>query len=1047
MTYRNRYALIFTILLTAWLVGSNAMAQSSGEEESSTGVVVRGNVYGGGNIGYVGTFNTSEDGRDYYWQKLKETDTQETGVCTVTITDAKANIIGHVFGAGKGEATTFKCEPAMVRTASVTISNGTVQKNVYGGGEVGRVDQDSEVTVGVENTENEPYIKGSVFGAGAGEETHGYSALVRGSTQVIIQGKAKVGQSVYGGGMIASVGKYGLDKYQMPSVLQGGGICTILIRDQAKIGADGEGNVFGAGKGVTPHYYYQEVYQEGEVNKNSKRMVVHKDYDQTTNTGHNPEDEHKKWDYYTDRNFVWEYFTTPEAYATYLETLALATKPDVTITESATVNGSVFGGGEMGLTKGSVDVKISGGTITKDVYGGGALANTNITNWDANGYEDVTELLTPGTSIVTGYYTRSGTGTENDPYEYTLIETANQKAVADIDYFRKGTWATGQDGEGHDIYTAPTANTQAITFYKTNVILTGGAIGGNVYGGGLGQKADPDDATVKAIEAKVYGDVLVKLNEDTDNDNCKVKGSIFGCNNLNGSPQNTVTVHVYKTVGYDDTHKKSSSKDGSTFDVEAVYGGGNLAAYEPVNANGDATAKAQTHTTVIIDGCDLTSIKQVYGGGNAASTPATDVTINGTYEIDEVFGGGNGKDKITVNGVKMDNPGANVGFFDYSAVEAQFPTKEDRQTTAFIADYVYGSGAANVNILGGTIHRVFGGSNTKGNVRVTAVTMLEEVNDDTGVPCCAFNVDEAYGGGKSAPMDAEAKLLMSCIPGLKEAYGGAEEADIIANVELTITNGTFDRVFGGNNLSGTISGSIKVNIEETGCKPIIIGELYGGGNEAGYSIYGYKQVTTGTGDEAVTTLKPRTSATDGTAVNGWTTAFADPVMNIKSFTSIGNVYGGGYGETAVMVGSPTVNINVVADGTTEAQTKPSETVTVTDPVTGDETTETHYYSDYAENTKTIGGHSVTLPSHTKGKMGAIQNVFGGGNAAKVIGSTTVNIGTKATEDYVSNFKNESTPRTGLTVVGADIRGNVYGGGNEAEVTGSTNVNIGKKATE
>ena len=101
MTHRNRYALIFTILLTVWFVGSNAMAQSSGEEESSTGVVVRGNVYGGGNIGYVGTFNTSEDGRDYYWQKLKETDTQETGVCTVTITDAKANIIGHVFGAGR----------------------------------------------------------------------------------------------------------------------------------------------------------------------------------------------------------------------------------------------------------------------------------------------------------------------------------------------------------------------------------------------------------------------------------------------------------------------------------------------------------------------------------------------------------------------------------------------------------------------------------------------------------------------------------------------------------------------------------------------------------------------------------------------------------------------------------------------------------------------------------------------------------------------------------------------------------------------------------
>lgn len=972
--FRNRYILRLTLVLTAMLTTATAMA----EGETPTGVVVHGNVYGGGNVGDVGKITKSDDLRTFTW-------VEGTGECKVSITASTAVVEGNVFGAGKGSATTFECEKAMVHNSSVSIENGTVNGNVYGGGEVGRVEYDTEVTIGLESGTGTPKIKRSVFGAGAGVETHGYSALVRRNTKVTIQSKAEVGHSVYGGGEIASVGKYGLDEHKMPSILLGGGECTVTVKGEAKIGTGGTGDVFGASKGVDPHF----DKSNDDKTKRSRRMTLY-----TNSTDFPDDDINDTWEYCdATHRTVWEYFQDEAAYLTFLETLALATHPDVTITGSATVNGDVYGGGEMGLTKGSVDVTISGGTIAKDVYGGGALANTNISNWNAHA----------------------------------------------------GTWLL-KDDNNTTIYTPPTESTQASTYYKTNVILKGGAIGGNVYGGGLGQKADPDDATVKAIEAKVYGDVLVKLNEDTDNDNCKVKGSIFGCNNLNGSPQNTVTVHVYKTVGYDDTHKKSSSKDGSTFDVEAVYGGGNLAAYEPVNANGDATAKAQTHTTVIIDGCDLTSIKQVYGGGNAASTPATDVTINGTYEIDEVFGGGNGKDKITVNGVKMDNPGANVGFYDYSAVETQYPTKDERQSAAFIADYVYGSGAANVNILGGTIHRVFGGSNTKGNVRVTAVTMLEEVNDDTGVPCCAFNVDEAYGGGKSAPMDAEAKLLMSCIPGLKEAYGGAEEADIIANVELTITNGTFDRVFGGNNLSGTISGSIKVNIEETGCKPIIIGELYGGGNEAGYSIYGYKQVTTGTGDEAVTTLKPRTSATDGTAVNGWTTAFADPVMNIKSFTSIGNVYGGGYGETAVMVGSPTVNINVVADGTTEAQTK-YYTVTVTNPDTNVETTEDHYYSDYAENTKTIGGHSVTLPSHEKGKMGAIQNVFGGGNAAKVIGSTTVNIGTKATEDYVSKFKNENTPRTGLTVVGADIRGNVYGGGNEAEVTGSTNVNIGKEATE
>ena len=431
--------------------------------------------------------------------------------------------------------------------------------------------------------------------------------------------------------------------------------------------------------------------------------------------------------------------------------------------------------------------------------------------------------------------------------------------------------------------------------------------------------------------------------------------------------------------------------------------------------------------------------------------------MNGTFEINELFGGGNGKEDITydegVNYIK--NPGANVGFYDYSAEEDTYNTKEKRTTAegaeTFISKYVYGTGKASVNIFGGTLNYVFGGSNTKGNVRETAITLLEEKQgtDD----CCPFNVGEVYGGGKSAPMDADAKIYMACIPGLRAAYGGAEAADIQGGVTLNITNGTFDRVFGGNNLSGTIRGPIEVNIEETGCRPIIIGELYGGGNQAAYSVYGYHD--------------------DGTIIeSGTTKAYKDPVVNVKSFTSIGEIYGGGYGSTATMVGDPTVNVNVTADPTSEAQTKTYK----------DSEEQTKFYSDYAGETKTIGDHSVILPPHVKGKMGVINNVFGGGNAAPVKGNTQVNIGT--TEEVYMLVNQELTigttdvsgfyirtggsgttadpyeyiPATGTavdgttyykrySVLGADIRGNVYGGGNNAEVTGNTDVIIGKKKTE
>lgn len=642
-----------------------------------------------------------------------------------------------------------------------------------------------------------------------------------------------------------------------------------------------------------------------------------------------------------------------------------------------TIAQNVYGGGNIGSVSGSVAVNMIDGTVQKDVYGGGALADTQTSNWDA---------------------------------------ASNSGA---------GGWAIGK--------TSASAT--------TTVRLTGGTIQGNAYGGGLGEEGKP---------AYVYGDVLLDLNGTTssgetgtaiaiDSKGCVVN-QVFGCNNVNGTPMGNVLVHVYATQNKNKS--QIGNTDGETpvtdakvigsYDVKAVYGGGNLAAYKP--AGGKNTTNS---TNVIIDGCGLTSIQTVYGGGNAASTPATKVTVNGTFEIEELFGGGNGKDAIgkDTQGNDIPNPGANVGFYDYSAVESTYDTKEKRQQDDFVNYYVYGTGKASVNVFGGTIHRVFGGSNTKGNVRQTAVTLLDDVEG------CIFCVDEAYGGGKSAPMDAEAKLLMSCIPGLNVAYGGAEAADIQGNVILNITNGKFDRVFGGNNKSGTIRGSITVNIEETGCKPIIIGELYGGGNLAGYSIYGYKEVI----EDNKKVWKPRESESDeGT---GPIHNYADPQINVKSFTSIGDIYGGGLGESALMVGSPTVNINV-ANGK-------------------------FYNNDdavVAEGTKTPGNYPI--PSHAKGKIGAINNVFGGGNAAKVIGNTNVDIGTQSevymiksvavgdpvTDYFIRNFDGTYSAATGTAVegttyyekkdvIGADIRGNVYGGGNNAEVTGNTNVQIGKKATE
>ena len=116
---------------------------------------------------------------------------------------------------------------------------------------------------------------------------------------------------------------------------------------------------------------------------------------------------------------------------------------------------------------------------------------------------------------------------------------------------------------------------------------------------------------------------------------------------------------------------------------------------------------------------------------------------------------------------------------------------------------------------------VLASSNTKGNVVTESLAYV----DDAGI--CTLDVGGIYGGGNEAYMDGDSKIVLGCIVALEEIYGGARNADVKGDINLTISSGHFDRVFGGNNIGGKINGSITVTIEETGCNPISIGELYG----------------------------------------------------------------------------------------------------------------------------------------------------------------------------------------------------------------------------
>ena len=287
---------------------------------------------------------------------------------------------------------------------------------------------------------------------------------------------------------------------------------------------------------------------------------------------------------------------------------------------------------------------------------------------------------------------------------------------------------------------------------------------------------------------------------------------------------------------------------------------------------------------MIIDGCALTSIETVYGGGNAASVPGTHVTVNSCYEIGTVFGGG--------NGAGVGNPGANVGYKpvtysytyqnDPSLSSEQNAAEEEKVRLAALKEAFeqqksllsYGSGKALVDLIGGTVNESFGGSNTLGDVRVSATVDMHE--DATASEGCELNLDVVYGAGNESEQTGDSKICLTCISKLNEVYAGANNANVKGDVEMTIQSGQYNRVFGGNNLSGEIKGTITVNIEETGCYPIIIGQLYGAGNMAEYA----------------------NGRPDGKVI-----------VNAKSFTSIGEIYGGGYGSGATVNGNTYVYVN------------------------------------------------------------------------------------------------------------------------------------------
>ncbi len=284
---------------------------------------------------------------------------------------------------------------------------------------------------------------------------------------------------------------------------------------------------------------------------------------------------------------------------------------------------------------------------------------------------------------------------------------------------------------------------------------------------------------------------------------------------------------------------------------------------------------------------------------------------------------------------------------------------------------------------------------------------------DNNGPCGETDIDEYFCGGNYVDVIGDVNATISCSNGMhvKRLYGGCNQAlikkkadgtggnvnltvlggeyecvfggskgrpettgepqgfnaYIEGDVNLTIRGGTIDTVYGGSNIKGNVHGRIIVNIDDANSHecPLVVHNVYGGGRNAAYApdtLGCYPEVNILNG-----TISKRVQVDS----NG------DPILDPNTNQPImecGNVFGGGFGNAAAVT-----------------------------------TTSSAY------------GPKVTIGSATSTNEATVEgNVYGGGDAAEIIGSTTVQFDTRSK---------------------VTVNGDVFGGGHNAAVNGSATVNI------
>ncbi len=729
----------------------------------------------------------------------------------------------------------------------------------------------------------------------------------------------------------------------------------------------------------------------------------------------------------------------------------------IVIADKATINQSVYGGGNFGATGVSSTsntseskIKIIGGTIKGSVYGGGnsngsgnssktSSISIEMTSGKVEGsiyggsnkkgtvYGSTSVNVTGGT--VSGNVYGGGKGGYTDSNNPGTFVTRAVSVVVGDSSSSVAPTITGSVYGGSAFGTVNGgSNTTNVSSYNTTVTVNKGTIT-NVFGGGQG------DSTYTPY---VEGNVTVTINNGTIT-------NVYGGNDMAGTPNGTVTVNVNNgtisnsvygggnQAGVGTTHVNlnggtatnaygGSNQAGATTTniklngatVTNLYGGSNQAGdITTTNVNvvsgragtiygGNNSGGTVTTTNVTVGGGTITTA--VYGGGKSAPVRTSNVNLNAST-IPNVFGGGQSADVLTATYVRLN--GSNVTNI-YGGSDS----------TGDVT-------ASNVTVTTGTVGTIYGGNNLGGSTTTTTVTVnggnvtkvygggKQATAGTTNVNLNASSITSAFGGGESANVTVGTNVTVAGA-NVTTLYGGSDSTGTVAETNVLVMAGGAGTVYGGNNLGGTTTTS-EVSISGGN-----VTHVYGGGN-----------VAATTTSNVIITSPNTISEVYGGGKSANVTTTNVTLTNAK----VSNLYGGSntsgtVNQSNITVNGTTSQISVVYGGNNAGGTTNTSIVDINGGSVG---------NIYGGGKEAITGATAVDISNTT----ITGNVYGGGDNAGVTGNVGLSMATSSVGGTVYGGGNLGAVggNTSVDLAGTTVTGSVYGGGNNAGVTGNVTLNI------